>query len=141
MHKKLFYIATAAILGLGISTSSVQAQDQPSAPPAERRPMMDPEQQIQRMQKQLNLSDDQMSQIRPILADAQKQSMDVRSDTSLAQPDRRAKMMAIHQDSMAKVKSVLTADQRVKFDQMMDKQRQRMQERMQDRQNSAPPNQ
>lgn len=139
MHKKLFYIATAAILGLGIST--VQAQDQQSAPQAERRPMMDPEQQAMRMQKQLNLSDDQMGQIRPILADAQRQSMDVRSDTSLAQPDRRAKMMAIRQDSMAKVKALLTADQRVKFEQMMEKQRERMQGRMQDRQNSAPPNQ
>lgn len=142
MHKQFFRFSTAALLGLGLTFSVAQAQDQQAQqgpPPAGRRGMMDPEQQIQRMRQQLKLSDDQVSQIRPILADAQKQGMALRSDTTMSQEDRRAKAQSIRQDSMAKVRAILTDDQKAQYDQMVAKQREMMQQRRQN--GGGPPNQ
>jgi hypothetical protein len=42
----------------------------------------------------------------------------LRSDTSVAQADKRAKMMAIHQASQDKIRAVLNDEQKTKYDAM-----------------------
>jgi protein CpxP len=131
MYKTFIRFGPAAVLGLGMMLSVAQAQDQPAGPPAGRRGPMDPEQQILRLKQALKLSDDQVSQIRPILADSQKQAMAARTDSTLSQDDRRAKMMSIRQDAETKIKGVLTDAQKTQYDDMMAKRMQMMQQRQQ----------
>jgi hypothetical protein len=117
----------AVLLGLLISAGMVMApsgaiaQDQGGGQGSghgqgQRR--MDPDKAAARMQKQLNLSDDQVAQIKPILADQQKQMDALRADTSLSQDDRRAKAKAIMQDGNSKVEAVLTDQQKQQWQQI-----------------------
>jgi hypothetical protein len=100
---------------------------------------MNPERQIERMRQQLNLTDDQVSQIRPILAGSQKQMMALRADSTMSQDDRRAKMMSIHQDSTAKIKALLNDTQKTQYDQMMAKQMQERRDHMGNGEAPPPP--
>ena len=98
---------------------------------------------MQMMAKRLNLTADQQSQIQPIVADEMSQMMGLRNDSSLAPRDRMQKMRSIHEDSNAKIKAILTPDQRTQFDAMQQQQRDRMRQRRQGMQNggaeNAPP--
>jgi len=88
---------------------------------------MSPERRLEMMQTQLNLTPDQVTSIKAIFADGQAKMEAVRSDTTLSQDDRRAKMMSMRTDENAKVKAVLTPDQQTKFDDMQSRMRQRQQ--------------
>src|SRR5258708_39824636 len=91
--------------------------DKPAArrdqPPPRRGGMRDP---MAMMKEQLSLTDDQIEKIKPILKDRQEKMTALRGDTSLSQEDRRAKMKEIIDASNAKIKPILTADQKEKFD-------------------------
>jgi hypothetical protein len=78
------------------------------------------------MTKQLNLSPDQVTQIKAINEDTRKQSMAVRDDSTIAQADKRDKMMDIHKASQDKIRAVLNDEQKTKYDDMMAKMRERM---------------
>ena len=90
MYKHFIQFSTAAVLGLGLTLSVAQAQDQQAPPAGRRGGQMGAERQITQMRQQLNLTDDQVSQIRPILADSQKQMMALRSDTTMSQDAQKA---------------------------------------------------
>ena len=74
------------------------------------------------MTKQLNLSDAQQQQIKPILENEAKQMQALREDSSLAQQDRMAKMTQIRQDSASQIKPILNADQQKQYEEMMSRQ-------------------
>ena len=80
------------------------------------------DQRLQRMTQQLNLTEAQQQQIKPILENESKQMQALRDDTSLSQDDRRAKMMQIRQTSASQIKPILNADQQKQFDEMMSRQ-------------------
>ena len=80
------------------------------------------EQRLQRMTQQLNLTEAQQQQIKPILENESQQMQALRGDTSLSQDDRRAKMMQIRQTSASQIKPILNADQQKQFDEMMSRQ-------------------
>jgi periplasmic protein CpxP/Spy len=92
-----------------------------------RRGMMDPDQQLARMTQRYNLSTDQQTQIKPILASAQQQVEALRGDSSMSRDDKMAKMMTIRTDSRAKIGAILNPDQKKQF----DADQQKMQDRMQ----------
>ena len=83
-----------------------------------RRGPMSPQAELDRMTKQLNLTQEQQDKIKPILEDQQKQMEALRSDTSVQGPDRRSKMQDIRKDHMDQIRNVLTSDQQTKFDEM-----------------------
>jgi Spy/CpxP family protein refolding chaperone len=87
------------------------------------------ERQLEMMTTQLNLTPDQVSKIKAIHSDTDKQMMALRDDTSTAQADRREKMMAIRKDAQTKIRAVLTDEQQTKYDAMMAKMRERREER------------
>jgi periplasmic protein CpxP/Spy len=68
--------------------------------------------------KQLELTPDQMTQMKGIYADAGTQMKSLRGDTSLSQQDRRQKMFAIRQDTHTKFMALLTDDQKSKLETM-----------------------
>jgi hypothetical protein len=79
---------------------------------------MTPDEELQRLDKALKLTDDQKNQIKPILEDRQQKMQSLRSDTSLSQEDRRSKMRSTFEDSNGKIRGVLNDDQKKKFDEM-----------------------
>jgi periplasmic protein CpxP/Spy len=72
--------------------------------------------QLEFLTKQLNLTPDQVTQVKAIDADTMKQMMALRSDTSLTPDEKKPKMTAIHQASQDKIRALLTDDQKTKFD-------------------------
>lgn len=135
MKRQIFTFAASAILGAGLVLAAPQAQDQPATPEngqvGHGRHQMDPQQQVKRLTKRLNLTADQQNQILPILTDQQTQMKSIFSDSSLSQQDRHAKMQTVRQDTDAKIKAVLTDSQKQTWDQMQQQRKERMEERMQ----------
>jgi len=129
-------LCTLALAGLlSVAGGAALAQDN-TAPPAPQeghgyghRGMMNPDEQLKHLTKQLDLTADQQTQIKPLLENQQQQAMQLRQDQSLSQPDRRTKMMAIHEDTKSKIEAVLNDTQKQKYEAMQAK----MQERMHDR--------
>jgi protein CpxP len=87
------------------------------------------ERQIEMLTQRLNLTPDQVTQVKAIEEDARTQSMAVRNDSSIAQPDKRAKMMDIRKASQDKIRGVLTDEQKPKYEAFLAEQQQRMQNR------------
>jgi Spy/CpxP family protein refolding chaperone len=77
--------------------------------------------------KKLDLTPDQVTQVKAIDDDARKQSVALRDDTSIAEADKRAKMMDIHKASQDKIRALLTDDQKTKYDALQAEMRDRMQ--------------
>jgi protein CpxP len=98
------------------------------------RMQMTPDEQVARMTKRYNLSADQQTQIKPILANQQQQMMALHSDSSLSREDRMAKMKGIRDDSSTKIQAILNDTQKKQF----AEDQQKMQERMQQRGGGAP---
>jgi periplasmic protein CpxP/Spy len=73
--------------------------------------------------KQLDLTPDQVTQIKGIFADEGTQMKALHEDTSTPQADKRQKMFSIHKDSHARFMAVLTPDQTTKFEAMQARMR------------------
>jgi protein CpxP len=125
-------VAILAIGATALSTLPAMAQD-PSAPPPPQD-QAGPRQggpggmrgnQVEFLTKKLNLTPDQVTQVKAIDADAMSQMTALREDTSVAGPDKRAKMMDIHKASQDKIRALLTDDQKTKFDALQAQTRQR----------------
>jgi len=136
MRKQIFSLALSSIFGLGIAMAAPQAtspapsQDQSTAPQNGHwagRHEADPNKEVQRMAKKLNLTADQKNQILPILANRQQQMESIRNDSSLSQQDRREKFRAVREDSDTKIRAVLNDDQKKTYDQMQQQMRERHQ--------------
>ncbi len=73
--------------------------------------------------KQLDLTPDQVTQIKGIYADEGSQMKALHEDTTTPQADKRQKMFSIHKDSHARFMAVLTPEQTTKFEAMEAKMR------------------
>jgi Spy/CpxP family protein refolding chaperone len=89
------------------------------------RGRMTPEDQLARMNKQLQLTDEQQARIKPILEEQHKQMMDLRQDTSMSREDRIAKFREVRQQSLEKVKPILTPEQQKKWQEIQEQRRTR----------------
>jgi len=136
-RRALLAVTCAAVLA-----APMMAQDPSTAPPPQQqgpgRGADRQEHQLEHLTKALNLTPDQVTSIKAIQADSRQQMMAVRQDTSIAGPDKRSKMMSIHQAEEAKVKGVLNDDQKIKYDAMQAKMREHR-EQHQEGEGSAPP--
>jgi len=119
-------IATLALCTLAIGATTLRAQDTPPPPSQDQGPppggpgggRMNPERQLEMMTKTLDLTPDQVTAVKAIQEDSRKQSMALRDDTSTPMEQKRDKMMAIRAASQAKIRALLTDDQKAKFDKM-----------------------
>jgi len=94
-----------------------------------RGAMMSPDDRLKAMTKDFELTADQQSKIKPILADEQKKMQDLRNDSNGDRQAMRGKMMQIHQDSSDQIRATLDDKQKEKFDKQQQERRQRMQNR------------
>ena len=134
-------VMAAMVCGLVMSAVPVFAQDNQSAPATTQGGEQQPgpgghhghgkmeEHRIEHMTKALNLTPDQVTQVKAIDASSHDQMRALHEDTATAPADKRAKMMAIHEDSMTKVRALLTDEQKTKFDAMEAKMKERRDER------------
>jgi protein CpxP len=99
-----------------------------------QRGPMSPDEQLTRMAKDLNLTADQQSKIKPILVDGQKKMEDLRNDSGGDRQAMREKMMQIHKDTNDQVRALLDDKQKEKF----DKQEQERQDRMRNGRGGGP---
>jgi Spy/CpxP family protein refolding chaperone len=72
------------------------------------------------LSQQLNPTEDQKKQLKPILAGELKQMSAVGEDVSLTQDQKREKMKQIHEASRPQVQAILTPEQQQKFAQMKE---------------------
>jgi hypothetical protein len=145
MKNQLCRIALGGLLATGLALGSAAAfaqQDSPAPDASAQQPgpgrmghqQMTPDEQVARMTKRYDLSADQQTQIKPILADTQQQMMALRQDSSMPREDKMAKMKTIREGANTKIQALLNDSQKQKF----AEDQQRMQERMQQRGGGAP---
>jgi len=101
--------------------AALLAQDNP--PPAGAQGQMahhmpSVDDQVDHLSSKLNLTDDQKAKIKPILQDQQDQMSQLMSNPPSSREETRAKMRDIHQKSSAKIRALLTDDQKAQFDKM-----------------------
>ncbi len=89
------------------------------------------EAQLKHITEALNLTDDQQTKVKSILEDTHKQADAVMDDKSLSQEDRHAKLASLHNAAHAKMREILTDEQKKKFDDMQK----RMQDHMHSQEN------
>ena len=129
-------IAMLALCTLTVSAIPAMAQDNSTPPPppaGDQGPMgghRDPAQmeqhQLEMMTKRLNLTPDQVTQVKAIDDAQRSQMMALRGDTSMSREDKHGKMMTMRQDRETKIRAVLTDDQKPKYDEMIAKEHERM---------------
>jgi len=114
---------TSLAFGQASSGSGEGSAPQRQGPHQGGPPTSTPEAQLDRMSQQLNLTDDQKAQIKPILEDQDKQLQTLRQDTSIAPEDRRAQFQQVRDNTLKKIRPILNADQQKKFDEEMAQRR------------------
>ena len=154
MKMTMFYksMTRAAVLALCAATLSaapkLMAQDNTAPPPPQQQDNMAPppgghagrrgEHQVEMLTKRLNLTPDQVTQVKAIDADTMNQMKTLREDTTTSKADKRSRMMEIHQASQDKIRNVLTDEQKTKYDAMQAKMQARRQNH-QGAEGAAPP--
>jgi len=109
----------ACVLGglVGIGQSMFAGQEAGGAPPSAQRARPargQVERELQRMSQTLDLTDDQVGKIRPILQIRNKQLKDLRANSSLPQGYARTKATAIRKSARRQIDLILTPQQREK---------------------------
>ena len=72
----------------------------------------------------LNLTAEQKDSARGILKGAAGDAKAIRQNTDLSRADKRSRLLALRQSTMGKIKSILTAEQKDKFEQWLRSHRQ-----------------
>jgi len=119
-----------AVLATGVALAQAPDQNQPSGAAqatqsnnVRERRAPNPDRMAQHLAKKLNLSNDQVAQIKPVLEDRVQQIQALRADTSLSQQARRDKAHQIMQDSNNRIEAALNDTQKQQFDQMLQERR------------------
>ncbi len=130
MHTRMISMFLGAVLSTGVALAQAPDQTQPSstAQAAQtdtggRHHAADPDRMAKHLGKKLNLSNDQVAQIKPVLEDRTQKMQALRTDSSLSQQDRRAKAREIMQDSKTRIEAVLNDTQKQQFEQMLQERR------------------
>jgi protein CpxP len=117
--------ATMASLALGslmVLSPASRAQDNPPStnqPPGAAAPGGRRGNPLDAMKQQLNLTDDQVEKLKPILKEQQEKMKALRADTTLSREDMMAKRKELQAGLSAKVKDILTPDQFTKWQTMV----------------------
>jgi Spy/CpxP family protein refolding chaperone len=119
-------LSAGLVLAQAPTDNQAPSANAPQAAPAQPGNLhhnFDPNRQAVHMGKRLGLSNDQVAQIKPILADRFQQMQTLRADTSLSQQDRHAKVRALMQNSDTRIESLLNDTQKQQFERMLAERR------------------
>lgn len=116
----------AALLFLGCSVTVRAQEGGTEASPAQNTMHRGPRaNRLERLGKQLNLTDEQKTKVGPILDDEAKQMRSVRGDASLSQQQRQEKMKQLHETADSQINDLLTPEQQKKFAELKAQQKAR----------------
>jgi Spy/CpxP family protein refolding chaperone len=132
------FLAAACAVGMAVP---MLAQEPSAPPPQQQAPQGQPggwqrreNHHLEYLTKALNLTPDQVSQVKTIQENTRQQMMALHQDTTIPGADKRAKMMSLHQTEQTNIKAVLNDDQKSRFDAMQA----RMRERREDHDQGGP---
>ena len=112
---KLSAVAALALASLMLC-GTVNAQDAKEGKKGKRGPSVD--QQMERMNEELKLTDEQKPKVKTVLENSQKKRQELFADSSVTGDDRRTKMQSIMEEQNKKLKEILTAEQYTKWEEM-----------------------
>ena len=116
--RKIWHLLIATFLLSGwLGIVARAGQETGGAPPSAQQPHPPRgrvERELQRMRESLNLTDDQVDKIRPILDTRNKQLKDLRANSSLPQGEARARAAEIRRSARKQIDHLLTPEQRQK---------------------------
>jgi Spy/CpxP family protein refolding chaperone len=113
MNKKRSVLAVMLALLFGLTIPRVAAQTGTSAVDPETKAQV--QSYLQQMSSELNLTDSQKTQIKPILQSEFQQLKSVKDDTTLSPEQQKAKAQEIHAAAKSQIGSVLTPEQQKKL--------------------------
>jgi periplasmic protein CpxP/Spy len=115
--KKLSLIIAVA-LGTLVAGNLAFAQDATKDTTKKGKGGFSPEQRMERISTQLNLTDDQKPKVKAVLEESSKQMQALRD---LPQEERRPKMQTIREEETKKMKAILTEEQFKKYEETMQR--------------------
>jgi len=115
MNKKCSVLALMLALLFGPLIPRVLAQAQTDTSTADPELKAEVQSYLQQVSSELNLTDDQKTQIKPILQNEFQQLKAVKNDTSLSPDQQKAKAQEIHASAKSQISSVLTPEQQKKL--------------------------
>lgn len=132
----------------GFSAVPMLAQEPAPPPPTQQQPpdaghhhggAEMQEHQLEHLTKALNLTPDQVAQVKTIQASSHQQMEALHGQSDSAAADRHEKMMSIHQTEQTSIRAVLTDEQKARFDAMQARMREHREEHMRGDQPAPPP--
>lgn len=135
MKTRLLSFALGGMLAFGATCAAIAQDAPPPQTPGQdqtqtgstgnaphgRGMRMDPDRQLERLTRELNLTPDQQTQIKPLLVERQQKMQALFQDQSAAPEDRRTQARTIMEGSNNSIKAVLNDDQKQKFDAMQER--------------------
>lgn len=122
----LTFSGTIAALAQDTPPPTPPDQNQAGPPPQGLGPRgmrMDSGRQLERLTRELNLTTDQQTQIKPLLAERQQKMQALFQDQSAAPEDRRTQARSIMEGTNNSIKALLNDDQKQKFEAMQERMR------------------
>ncbi|HLY99157.1 MAG TPA: hypothetical protein VKT33_08855, partial [Candidatus Angelobacter sp.] len=111
-------------------------QSAPGAQSSSDQPQLDA--QVRTLTTELNLNPEQQTKARSILEAQHSEAMTIIGDSAAAREDKIQKIQALRQSTISRMRDILTAEQKPKFEEMVAAQNERIRQRQQ--QESQPPN-
>lgn len=118
MNKKHSVLAVVLALLLGPLVPRALAQAEQSTADPELKAEV--QSYLQQVSTELNLTDDQKTQIKPILQNEFQQLKSVKDDASLSEDQKKSKAQEIHASAKSQISAVLTPDQQKKLAKMRE---------------------
>lgn len=113
MNRRSTVLALAFALLIALTGLRIAAQtDTAAVDPATKAKVQE---KLQHISTELNLTDDQKTQLKPILQSEVQQLKAVKDDTSLSPEQKQAKAKEIHQSFKSQMSNILTPDQQKKL--------------------------
>ena len=129
MKQVMFAVLVATLFVPAIKTAAQDTSSQQAAGSAARTP----DQVVDMLAAKLNLSDDQKTQIKPIIADRQQKIAALRGDSSMRPMKKKRQLKNIFEDSDKKIKALLDDQQKKLYAELEQQMRDQARERMQGR--------
>lgn len=103
----------------------------------ENTPEQRSEMMTEKMNKELALNEDQKSKVKTINLEAAKAREALKTNKALRPEERRAQVKAIEDKRISNIKAVLTAEQNVKFDKLVEEKKEKIEEKREEKKQEA----
>ncbi|EIP99222.1 hypothetical protein OpiT1DRAFT_03734 [Opitutaceae bacterium TAV1] len=124
MKTRYTFAAALASLAFAISGAALHAESEKPSGKSDRPPARQSAgQQLEHLKTELNLTDDQSTKIKAILADEAAAVRTIRQDESLDNKAKREKMQEVRKSGREKIEAVLTAEQKAAFEKLASERR------------------